>query len=95
MSSYKKLFYKHAVKIQDFEYEDMIRGLEDDAQESGYDFYDHNTIYRDVTLFCLLDCLDGMTDEQFEMTFNVYHPSRLYIIMSGKKVDSYAALIVG
>ena len=91
----RKMFYKEAYRISRKEFNTMIEEMESDAAEAGYEFEDYNTLFTDVTLDCILDYLAYITDEEFYTTFNCYSQNRLYIIMDGKKVDGYAALISG
>ena len=91
----RKMFYKEAYRISRKEFNTMIEEMERDAAEDGYEFEDYNTLFTDVTLDCVLDYLAYITDEEFHTVFNHYSSNRLYIIMDGKKVDSYAALISG
>ena len=91
----RTMFYKEAYRINRKEFNKMIEEMERDAAEDGHEFWDYNTLFTDVTLNCILDDLADLTDEDFYRIFNDYSPSKLYIIMGGKKVDSYAALISG
>ena len=91
----RTMFYKEAYRIDRKEFNDMVEEMERDAAEDGYEFEDYNTLYNDVTLDCILDYLTYITDEEFHTVFNCYSQNRLYIIMDGKKVDGYAALISG
>ena len=93
--SRRTMFYKEAYRISRKEFDTMIEEMERDAAEDGHEFEDYNTLFTDVTLDCILDDLAELTDEDFNFTFNYYSHNRLYIIMNGKKVDSYAALISG
>ena len=93
--SRRAMFYKEAYRISRKEFNTMIEEMESDAAEAGYEFEDHNTLFTDVTLDCILDYLTYITDEEFHTAFNCYSHNRLYIIMDGKKVDGYAALISG
>ena len=91
----RTMFYKEAYRIDRKEFNEMIEEMERDAAEAGYEFEDYNTLFTDVTLDCILDYLTYITDEEFHTVFNCYSQNRLYIIMDGKKVDGYAALISG
>ena len=91
----RKMFYKEAYRITRKEFNEMIEEMERDAAEDGHEFEDYNTLFTDVTLDCILDYLAYITDEEFYTAFNYYSSNRLYIIMDGKKVDMYAALISG
>ena len=91
----RTMFYKEAYRIDRKEFNEMIEEMERDAAEAGYKFEDYNTLFTDVTLDCILDYLTYITDEEFYTVFNYYSSNRLYIIMDGKKVDGYAALISG
>ena len=91
----RTMFYKEAYRIDRKEFDNMIEEMERDAAEDGYEFEDYNTIYRDVSLKCILEYLKYVTDEDFIDEFGYYSQNRLYIIMDGKKVDSYAVLISG
>ena len=91
----RKMFYKEAYRISRKEFDTMIEEMESDAAEARYEFEDYNTLFTDVTLNCILDYLAYITDEEFYTVFNYYSQNRLYIIMDGKKVDGYAALISG
>ena len=91
----RTMFYKEAYRIDRKEFNEMIEEMERDAAEGGYAFEDHNALFTDVTLDCILDHLTYITDEEFYTVFNSYSHNRLYIIMNGKKVDGYAALISG
>ena len=91
----RTMFYKEAYRISRKEFNEMIEKMESDAAEAGYEFEDYNTLFTDVTLDCILDYLTYITDEEFHTAFNCYSQNRLYIIMDGKKVDGYAALISG
>ena len=91
----RAMFYKEAYRIDRKEFDNMIEEMERDAAEDGYEFEDYNTIYRDVSLKCILEYLKYVTDEDFIDEFGYYSQNRLYIIMDGKKVDSYAVLISG
>ena len=91
----RTMFYKEAYRIDRKEFNTMIEEMERDAAEDGYEFEDYNTLYRDVSLKCILEYLKYVTDEDFIDEFGYYSQNRLYIIMDGKKVDSYAVLISG
>lgn len=91
----ENLFFEYARKIDLIEFNKIIESDEKEAKEDGYDFYDHNTLYQDATLYCLLDYLSEISEEDFHRTFSYYNPSILYIVMDGEKIDSYVALIVG
>lgn len=91
----RTMFYKEAYRIERKEFNTMIEEMERDAAEAGYEFEDYNTLFTDVTLDCILDYLTYITDGEFYTAFNYYSSNRLYIIMDGKKVDMYAALISG
>ena len=91
----RTMFYKEAYRIDRKEFNTMIEEMERDAAEDGHEFWDYNTLFTDVTLNCILDDLADLTDEDFYRIFNDYSPSKLYIIMGGKKVDRYAVLIRG
>ena len=91
----RTMFYKEAYRIDRKEFNEMIEEMERDAAEAGYEFEDYNTLFTDVTLDCILDYLTYVTDEEFHTVFSCYSQNRLYIIMDGKKVDGYAALISG
>ena len=91
----RTMFYREAYRISRKEFNTMIEEMERDAAEDGHEFEDFNTLYTDVTLDCILDYLAYITDEEFCTVFNHYSQNRLYIIMDGKKVDMYAALISG
>ena len=91
----RTMFYKEAYRISRKEFNTMIEEMESDAAEAGHEFEDYNTLFTDVTLDCILDYLAYITDEEFYTVFNCYSQNRLYIIMDGKKVDMYAALISG
>ena len=91
----RKMFYKEAYRISRKEFNTMIEEMERDAADARYEFEDYNTLFTDVTLDCILDYLTYITDEEFHTVFNCYSQNRLCIIMDGKKVDGYAALISG
>ena len=91
----RTMFYKEAYRISRKEFNTMIEEMERDATEDGHEFEDYNTLYNDVTLDWVLDFIAEISDEDFYRIFNDYSPSKLYIIMDGKKVDGYAALISG
>ena len=91
----RTMFYKEAYRISRKEFNTMIEEMERDAAEAGYEFEDYTTLFTDVTLDCILDYLAYIKDEEFYTAFNYYSQNRLCIIMDGKKVDSYAALISG
>ena len=91
----RPMFYKEAYRIDRKEFDTMIEEMERDAAEDGYEFWDYNTLYNDVTLDWVLDFIADITDEDFYRIFNDYSPSKLYIVMDGKKVDMYAVLIRG
>ena len=91
----RTMFYKEAYRISRKEFNTMIEEMERDAAEDGHEFWDYNTLYNDVTLDWVLDFIADITDEDFYRIFNDYSPSKLYIIMDGKKVDMYAVLLRG
>ena len=91
----RTMFYKEAYRISRKEFNEMIEEMERDAAEDGHEFWEYNTLFTDVTLDCILDYLAYITDEELCTAFNYYSHNRLYIIMDGKKVDMYAALISG
>ena len=91
----RTMFYKEAYRISRKEFNTMIEEMERDAAEDGCEFWDYNTLFTDAPLNCILDDLAKLTDEGFNFTFDHYSHNRLYIIMDGKKVDGYAALISG
>ena len=91
----RTMFYKEAYRIDRKEFNEMIEEMERDAAEDGHEFWDYNTLYNDVTLDWVLDFIADLTDEDFYRIFNDYSPSKLYIIMDGKKVDMYGVLIRG
>lgn len=91
----RTMFYKEAYRIDRKEFNEMIEEMERDAAGDGHEFWDYNTLYNDVTLDWVLDFIADITDEDFSRIFNDYSPSKLYIIMDGKKVDMYAVLLRG